>query len=199
MAEQHTATSSKSSPLNFVFGLIFIAAGAATNLQVPVPGLELNLSHTMAMVGMMLILFPVIKTFYVQPLSDAIHERTTNLERTFTEAEQLRSEMTKMKSDYEARLVATEAQAREQIQSQIKEAQQLRSDLMAEAASKADELLRKAQEEIIAERSRVITGLRVHVVDLALGATEKILGENVGDARNRKLIEEFVEKIEVPG
>jgi F0F1-type ATP synthase membrane subunit b/b' len=30
-----------------------------------------------------------------------------------------------------------------------------------------------------------------------MAATEKILGENVDDARNRKLVEEFIEKVEV--
>lgn len=183
--------------MNFIFGIIFILAGAATNIEVPVPGLSLNLSHTLAMIGMMLVLFPVIKTFYVQPLHDAIQERNSRLESTFSEAEALKAQMAKMKTDYEARLVATEAQAREQIQAQIKEAQQIRTQLMAEASSKADDMLRKAQQEIESERNRTLTELRLHVVDLTMMATEKILGENIDSDRNRRLVEEYIDKVEV--
>lgn len=70
---------------------------------------------------------------------------------------------------------------------------------MAEAAAQKEEMVRKASEEIEAEKNRVLNDLRLHVVDLTLGATAKILGENVDDARNRRLIDEFIDKVEVPG
>lgn len=183
--------------MNLVVGIIFILVGAMTNFQVPVPGLALNLSHTAAMIGMMLVLFPVVKQFYVQPLQEAIQDRNSRLESTFTEAEELKGQMAKMKTDYEARLVATEAQAREQIQAQIREAQQIRTQLMAEASVKADDMLRKAQQEIESERNRTLSELRLHVVDLTMLATEKLLGENIDSDRNRKLVEEYIDKVEV--
>lgn len=162
-------------------------------------GIPLDLGKTVSVIGVFLILFPVIKSFFLNPLSDAIHERTALLESTFTEAETLRSDMTAMRSDYERRLADSEASAREQIQAEIKKAQDLRTQLMAEAAAQKEEMVRKASEEIEAEKNRVLNDLRLHVVDLTLGATAKILGENVDDARNRRLIDEFIDKVEVPG
>ncbi len=161
-------------------------------------GIPLDLGITIAVIGVFLILFPVINTFYVKPLSDAISERTHALESTFGEAETLRSEMTKMKSDYEQRLVATEAEARSQIQAQIKEAQDLRQSLMAEATTRADEMVKRAQQEIEAEKQKVLGQLRTEVVNLTLAATEKILGENMDSDKNRKLVAEFIDKVEVP-
>lgn len=161
-------------------------------------GIPLDLGKTLSMIGVLLLLFPVLDTFYFRPLKQAIDERTGELERTFSEAEQIRSEMATMKSDYEQRLAATESAAREQIQSQIREAQQLRSTLMAEASAKADSFLAKAREEIDLEKERAINDVRVRVVDMALAATEKVIGENVDRDRNRKLIEEFIERVEVP-
>lgn len=162
-------------------------------------GIPLDLGKTISTIGMFLALFPILRFFYIQPLDDAITERTSNLERTFTEAEDLRSEMAQMRSDYEKRLTDTEAAAREQIRSEIAKAQELRAQLEADARSRADEYLKKAQEEIDMEKNRVMTELRIHVVDLTLGATEKILGENMDNDRNRRLVQEFVDKIEVPG
>jgi F-type H+-transporting ATPase subunit b len=161
-------------------------------------GIPLEPGKTIAVIGVFLILFPVINSFFIAPLADAINSRNSELERTFTEAESLRAEMTTMRNEYEQRLASTEAAAREQIQAQIKEAQNLRTELMAEASAKADELVKKAQEEIQGEKTRVMSELRLEVVNLTLSATERILGENVDDARNRKLVEEFIQKVEVP-
>ncbi len=160
-------------------------------------GIPLDLGITVAVIGVFIILFPVLQSFYFKPLADAINERTHALESTFGEAESLRSEMTKMKSDYEQRLVATEAEARSQIQAQIKEAQELRQSLMSEASAKADELVRRAQQEIEAEKQKVLGQLRSEVVHLTLSATERILGENMDSEKNRKLVAEFIDKVEV--
>lgn len=159
--------------------------------------LELNLGMTIATIGVFLILFPVIKTFFLVPLQTAIQERNSNLEATFSEAEELKAEMQKMRSDYERRIATTESQAREQIQSQIKEAQNLRSTLMEEATAKTQALIAQAEQEIAAERDRLIGDLRSQVVDLALSAAEKVVRENMDTDRNRRMIEDFISRAEV--
>ncbi len=191
--------------LGFVVGIVLMVGGMWL-YQNNIPdlhalaeqGVPLNLGKTIATIGVLLILFPVVAIFFVNPLNEAIHERTTHLENTFSEAESLRTEMTKMKSDYERRLSDTEAQARAQIQEQIREAQQMRQQLMADAQAKAEEYRKKAQEEIDAERDRVVNDLRVQTVNLSLAAAEKVIGENLDTDRNRKLIEEFISNVEVP-
>jgi F-type H+-transporting ATPase subunit b len=160
-------------------------------------GIPLDFGKTIATIGVFLILFPVIKSFFIKPLQDAIQERNSDLERTFTEAENLRTEMERMKSDYDRRLAESEANAREQIQSQIREAQNLRSSLMAEAATRADALVQQATAEIEAEKQKVLVELRTHVVDLALAAAEKVVGENMDSERNRRLVDDYINSVEV--
>lgn len=155
-------------------------------------GIPLDLGKTVAVIGVFLILFPIIRMFFIDPLAEAIGNRTNELERTFSEAENLRHEMRTMRNDYEARITETEAKAREQIQQQVREAQELRKTLMAEASQKADDLIHKAREEIERDRERVLTQLRLDMAGLALGAAEKVIGENMDDDRNRRLIEDFL-------
>jgi F-type H+-transporting ATPase subunit b len=162
-------------------------------------GLPLDLNKTVAAIGVFIIVFPLLDTFYFRPLNESIENRTQSLEQTFTEAEQLREEMRQMKSSYESQLKQTEEDARTRIQTEVKKAQELRAQIQAEANAKAEEMLRKAREEIQAERDRMMTDVRVHVANLSLLATERILGENMDSDRNRKLVEEFIDKVEVKG
>lgn len=206
MAETRESSSAGKTIVSVVIGIVLMVGGGylAVNWHPPfmatleAQGIPLNLGATISVIGVFLILFPVIKMFFVSPLSTAIHDRTSQLERTFAEAEELRAEMTSMRSEYEQRLAATEASAREQIQAQITEAQALRQQLMADAAAKAEEMVKKAQQEIEGEKNRVMSELRLSVVDLTLAATEKVLGENVDNEKNRRLVNEFIDKVEVP-
>ncbi len=176
--------------------LIAIGVGLKSNPQIaafqPLPGIDFSIPVVVINLGLMIFLIPVITMFFISPLADAINARNAELEKTFTEAEQLRASMDQMKKDYEARLAATEASAREQIQNQIREAQALRQTLMAEATERADHVMQQALQQIEQEKAKALVEIRSAVVNLTLTATEKLIGENLDDARNRKLIEDFV-------
>ncbi|MCH8978219.1 MAG: F0F1 ATP synthase subunit B [Armatimonadetes bacterium] len=160
-------------------------------------GIPLDIGKTIATIGVFLIVFPLIESFYLNPLKESILNRTQALQQTFEEAENMRAEMDATKEEYEARLAETEASAREQIQAEIKKAQELRKTIQAEASAQADELLAKAREEIASERDRALVDMRVHVATLSFQATEMILEENMNNERNRKLIDDFIDQVEV--
>lgn len=203
---QDNSRSGLTYPARAVIGLVLAVGGLWFSKNVKIPfledlaqrGIALDFGKTIAVIGVLIILFPIIEMFFTGPLEQAIRDRDTELEKTFAEVEELRNEMARMKSDYEQRLAATEQAAREQIQAQIREAQQLRAQLMAEASERAEQLVRQAREEIERERERVIHQLRIDMVGVTLKATEHILGENIDDERNRRLVREFIEKAEVP-
>jgi F-type H+-transporting ATPase subunit b len=192
---------------SLIIGAIFIglgwmitSSGAAHSLEESIQtsvGIHIEFGKLLGTIGIFIAMFKVIDLFFLQPLFDAINARTTSLENTFGEAESLRTEMTQLKSDYEKRISETEANAREQIQAQIKEAQDLKRELMADATRKADEYKNQAMAEIDAEKRKALTDLRVHVTNLSLQATEKLLTENVDNDRNRKIIDEFLAGVQV--
>ena len=160
-------------------------------------GLPIDLGMTIAVIGVFLILFKVVQFFFLTPLADAINDRNSTLEQTFAEAESLKAEMQKMRADYEAQLARTEAEARATIQSEVKKAQELGSSLRAEATKRADEMIAKAEQEISSEKAKALADIRVYVVDLSLAAAEKVIGENMNNDRNRKLVQDFISGVEV--
>jgi F-type H+-transporting ATPase subunit b len=185
-----------------ILGVILIVVGVAIQTQPwtrpeMFKGLDLDFSKVVVNAGVFLIFVQVLNIYFYAPLKEAMDERNGQLEKTFTEAEELRDSMTALKSNYERRLADTESQARAQIESQIKEAQSLRQTLVSEAAAKADDLVRQATAEIEAEKIKAITDIRLHVVDLTLSATEKILGQTVDAEINKRLVAEFIDRVEV--
>lgn len=193
-------------PVKLAAGALFMVGGTylsvsgtldSINKPLAEKGIPLDLGITLAVVGVFLILFPVIQSFYLNPLQEAIDERNNDLESTFAEVEELRTSMTKMRAEYEQRLAEKEAEARTQIQTAIKEAQQLRQSLMAEATERADAMVRQAEAEIAADRAQALTEIRASVVNLSLAAAEKVVGETMTSDRNRKLVATFIDELEV--
>ncbi len=160
-------------------------------------GILVNFGKTIATIGVFILLFRVVEFFFIKPLGEAINERTSSLESTFTEAESLRAEMAQLKAGYESRIRETEAAAREEIQAEVKKAQDLRRELEAKAKADADAYLAQAKAEIDQERERAVTELRVNVANLSFQATEKLLRANVDSDRNRQLVEDFLNSVEV--
>jgi len=185
-----------------VLGAVFLVIGYVVKDQSwtrpeMFAGLQLDFGKTITNIGVFLLFIPVINIYFYTPLKEAMDARNQELETTFSDAEQLRTQMQTLKADYEARLVKTEAEARDQIQSQIKEAQNLRQQLMSEATQKADAMVKQAQLEIDQEKQNAISAIRTHVVDLSLAAAEKVIGENMDTEKNRRLVAEFIDTVEV--
>ncbi len=181
-----------------IVGIVLIVIGATVLANAVAPFLDLNFGQVVVNLGAFLVMWPVLNQFFVTPLMEAIGSRNSELEQTFSEAESLRTRMETMRSEYEARLQATEAQAREQIQAQVREAQALGQQLKSEAAERYDQMILQAEQQIAIERNRVLTDLRLTVAELTLQATEKVLGENMDTERDRRLVDEFLDKAEVP-
>ncbi|MDQ2966414.1 MAG: F0F1 ATP synthase subunit B, partial [Chloroflexota bacterium] len=56
----------------------------------------------------------------------------------------------------------------------------------------------RAAADIESEKQRAIAELRKEVADLALAAASKVLGEAITDARQKRLVEEFLAEAAAP-
>jgi F-type H+-transporting ATPase subunit b len=159
--------------------------------------LGLNLRTTFVTIGSIALMFPVIQLAFVAPLNQAMDERTKRLEDTYGEAESLKQRMTDLKTSYEEKLVAAEAEARDKIQGALAEAQEMKGRIIEEARGQAEEIRTRTSDELRRTQEKMIVDLRTHVVDLTMTATRKIIGESVDEAKQRELVERFIETAEV--
>lgn len=138
------------------------------------------------------ILMFLLTNFLFKPVNKMLEERQQDIKVAYDKIEAEQREMQELKGEYEKRLAAIEAEARERIQHAIKEAQGMRDQIVGEANTRSRDLITRAEQEVEREKQQAIIALREQVVDLALGATNKIIGDNLDEARQRKLISEFI-------
>jgi F-type H+-transporting ATPase subunit b len=151
---------------------------------------------TAASVTGFLILWAVLAKYLFKPMMGLLKEREEEIKNTYANADAAREDAEKLKSDLDNRLAGIEAEARARIQDAIKDAQKAKDDILAEARSRSEDLLRRGQEDLAREREKTLAELREDVVNLSLAATGKLIGESMDDARHRKLVGEFIDKVD---
>ena len=74
-------------------------------------------------------------------------------------------------------------------------AEKSRQEVIEQARLSAEKLLENARLEIEKEKENALLALRGEVADLAITATKMIIGESLDEAKQKALIDKYVEKI----
>ncbi len=134
----------------------------------------------------------LIWTFGFKPIANTLDERTKRLEQGLADAEAARKERESAQQDREAVLQQARQEAAAMLSAAQKSAQDLRDADIAATKADLEQMRQRAAADIAAERDRAMADLRASVADLALEAAGKVLGETMTDARQRKLVDEFI-------
>ena len=155
---------------------------------------QLNIDPRAILVNIVgfLLLWLVLQKLVFQPIGRVLAERQQDINSTYDQLEADRRQMETLRAEYEQRLTSIEAEAREKIQSAIKDAQAARDQIIQEANTRGREMITRAEQEIEREREQALITLRQQVVDLALGAATKVIGDSLDETRQRRLIDDFI-------
>ena len=142
-----------------------------------------------------ILLWIVLARFLFKPVLGLIDAREQEIRDTYKTAESDRSQAETYRADYEKRLSDVEVEARTRIQTAVKEAQDAKEQILAEARARSEGIVRRGQEELEREREKTLAQIREEVVGISLDAAGKLLGESMDDSRHRKLVGDFIGKI----
>jgi F-type H+-transporting ATPase subunit b len=160
---------------------------------------QINLFWVIVSALNFILFFVIIWTFAFKPVSAMLADRKSRIEEGLKDAEQARRD----RENAEAERVATLGEARREANDILARAQKVAQETRdADIAATKQELERmrvRAAAEIEAEKSRAIADVRAEVADLALLAAGKVVGETMSDARERRLVEDFLKGSGVGG
>ncbi len=152
----------------------------------PNPGLMI---WTLVIFGL---LFLVLKRFAFPSIIGAVEARERALEEAVEGAKRDRAEASRLLAEARAALDGTRAEAQQFLTHARVTAERLKADQLEQTRLQQQELLERARRDIDAERLRAIADLRREAVDLALAGATKVIGRNLDEQSNRRLVEDFL-------
>jgi F-type H+-transporting ATPase subunit b len=130
-----------------------------------------------------------------KPLLAMIEEREKGVRDSVEGAQRASAEAQALLAQHQELLREGGRQREEIVKRAIADAEQLKADLSAQARAEADQILRKAKDQIEREKRLAIQELRGQVADLAMEAASRIVTSSLTPEAQKKLVNEFIEKL----
>ncbi|MES2211187.1 MAG: F0F1 ATP synthase subunit B [Chloroflexota bacterium] len=169
-----------------------IAQGAGALQAEEGPGLVINGFWIIVSAANFLFFLFIIWLVAFKPISSMLSTRRERIEQGIKDAEQARSDRDSAEQERRTALAEARREANEILARAQKVAQETRDADIAATREELERLRVRAASEIEAEKGRALADLRAEVADLALAAAGKVVGETMNDARQRRLVEEFL-------
>jgi F-type H+-transporting ATPase subunit b len=163
-------------------------AGGATEEA----GFQINLFWVVAQAVTFLLFLAILYFAAFKRIGGVLEERRSAIEQGLRDAEQARRDREGAEAERIATLNEARREANEILTRSQKVAQESREADIAATREELERLRTRATAEIEAEKQRAMTELRAEVADLALSAASRVVGESMTDARQRRLVEEFL-------
>ncbi|MBR5410662.1 MAG: F0F1 ATP synthase subunit B [Clostridia bacterium] len=138
-----------------------------------------------------LILFFVTKKLLYKPVRNYLAARREKELAALTGAQEAKKEAEEAKARCDALLADAEKEKETLLSGAKAEAKAAAEALLADARTEADEVLRKAGENAEAEKARVLRDADREIGLTAVELAGKILGREVSDEDERRLIDDF--------
>lgn len=148
-------------------------------------------------VANIIILFILLRIFLFKPINKMKNERTRTIQENLDSAEKARTEAKELKEQYENTIGDAKEEAKNIIMKAHDDAESERAAIIKKAHEEADQKVAEADKEIENERKKVLRQAQSEIADLAIEAASKIVGANVDDEKNRRLVDEFLSNEEV--
>lgn len=142
-----------------------------------------------------LILLAVMWKFAYPAVAKAMEQRTQRIRDNLDEAERTKAEAQRILEEYQRQLADSKNEAARIIDEARQTADQMRRDLLARAEAESADVRERAQADLAAARDRAVADLRGQVADLAIGAAEAIVQQNLDPTTNRALVERYIEQV----
>ena len=139
--------------------------------------LDINIWNFIWSAVNIIILFILLKIFLFKPINKIMDERTRSIQEDIDSAKKSREEAEALKQEYAEDINEAKAEAQK-------------------SQEEADQLVSDANKAIESKRKRVLAQAQTQIADLAIEAASKIIGENVDDEKNRRLVDEFLSEEE---
>ena len=167
--EQHAA----SGPLTVEFGLMFWT------------------------IVVFLLLLLLLKKFAYPALLGAVEARERALQEQLDAAERNRAESEALLAEHKKLLAEARTQAHALLVEARTTAEKERALAMEKTLQEQQQLLERARRDIVAERDRAVAELRREAVELSLAAASKLIGERLTSETDRKLVQEYLSRLDV--
>ncbi|MFQ3663774.1 MAG: F0F1 ATP synthase subunit B [Chloroflexaceae bacterium] len=125
-----------------------------------------------------------------KPVQKILNERTSRIEASLREADQVRQQLASARRDYEAEIARARKEAAEIVAQAQERAKAQEAEILKQARSEADRIREEARVQAEQERSQMLREAKDEIVELVTLTATRVLNAELKATGHDKLIEE---------
>ena len=145
--------------------------------------------------GNTVVLFFVLKKFLFKPVMKMIQDRQKEIDDMFADADKAKREAAELQTQYQEKLSNAAQTGELMVKEAVERGQQRQEEILRQANAEAEAVLLKAQAEIAQEKEKALNDAKNEIAGLAMDIAGKVVGHSLGDADQKKLVDQFIEEL----
>src|SRR3954451_18459194 len=158
-------------------------------------GLVINVFWILAVAANFLIFLVAAWYLGLRNLPRNLAQRRERIEQSLRDADAARVEREQAAQERLAVLAQARTEADEILTRAQRVADESRDRELADTRAQIEQMRERAAADIESEKDRALADVRNQVAELALAAAGRVVGETMNDARERRLVDEFLTQV----
>jgi F-type H+-transporting ATPase subunit b len=143
-----------------------------------------------------LLLLVLLRIFAWNKILKILDDRRNRIASEFKKIEDAKAEILRSKGEYEDKVATIKEEADRIIKEAVSESRKVTDEVRKNACLQAQEIINNAKDNIRHELAAAKEELKEKIVDLTISATEQVIQEKMTEEKDKKIIRNFLEKVE---
>ena len=140
----------------------------------------------------LIVFFLILKKLLFQPVMGMIEKREQVISGQIEDAEQKNTQAGLLKEKYEAELKNANQEAAMIVKTAKERGKEEYEKILRDAGAEASKIIADASKTIETEREKAVQGIQNEIAQVAIAAASKVIQENVDQASNEKILDDFL-------
>lgn len=141
------------------------------------------------------ILFAILAKVAFPAIKKTMEDRTSKIEGDLAAAESAKDEAQRLQREYEASLANAKAEANRLVEEARAEIEGSRAEKIAAVDAEVAQRRAAALESIENDKAQATAQLKGQIATLAIGAAEKVVGQNLDTSANTQIVEAYINEV----
>ena len=140
----------------------------------------------------LIVFFLILKKLLFQPVMGMIEKREQMISGQIEDAEQKNTQAGLLKEKYEAELKNANQEAAMIVKTAKERGKEEYEKILRDAGAEASKIIADASKTIETEREKAVQGIQNEIAQVAIAVASKVIQENVDQASNEKILDDFL-------
>lgn len=156
---------------------------------------DFNLVNMLVQLTATLLLYFILRKFLYFPIKDLLNKRQDYIMKNVEDSEKNNLKSQVALRDYELKLKEAKKEANEIVDQAKKRADDIVNKSVSDAKEESRKIMEKADKELANKKSMAMDEMKGDMVNIAILAAEKLIGENISTKKDKEIIEKSIEEV----